>query len=67
VHLGYTYVDVRPDLEVDEVGKWKGAINVPLVNSKRVYDASVNKKVGALQGQRAAGSSGTEELLFVGG
>jgi hypothetical protein len=45
VHLGYTYIDVRPELEVDEVGKWKGAVNVPFVNSKRVYSPEENKKV----------------------
>lgn len=45
LHLNYTYVDVRPALEIDEVGKWKRAINVPFFNSKRVYDAGENKKV----------------------
>lgn len=42
---GYTYVDVRPALELQEVGKVPESVNVPLYTSKRVYDKAVNKKV----------------------
>lgn len=43
--LGYTYVDVRPDLELDTVGKLKFAVNIPLMNAKRVWSAEEGKKV----------------------
>jgi rhodanese-related sulfurtransferase len=42
---GYTYVDVRPALELSEVGKVVGCVNVPLYNSKKVFDKQQNKKV----------------------
>ncbi len=32
---GYTWLDVRSELEVDEVGKVKGSVNVPFVHLKR--------------------------------
>lgn len=43
--LGYTYLDVRPKLELEEVGKVRGSVNIPLVNAKRVYKAEEGKKV----------------------
>lgn len=43
-NFGYTYVDVRPALEVDEVGKFKGAVHVPFMNSKKVYNAETRQK-----------------------
>lgn len=42
---GYKYVDVRPALELQEVGKVVNSVNVPLYNSKRVYSKAENKKV----------------------
>lgn len=42
---GYVWLDVRSELERDEVGKVKGSVNVPFVNLSRVYDASQGKKV----------------------
>lgn len=42
---GYVYLDVRPTLELEEVGKVKGCVNVPLVLSTRKYDPEQNKKV----------------------
>lgn len=42
---GYAWLDVRSELECDEVGKVKGSVNVPFVNLKRVYDAKEGKKV----------------------
>ncbi|BDA51186.1 probable thiosulfate sulfurtransferase 16, chloroplastic [Coccomyxa sp. Obi] len=42
---GYTYLDVRPALELEEVGKVKGCVNVPMMHAKRVYDPKENKKV----------------------
>jgi hypothetical protein len=53
LHMDYKYVDVRPELEIDEVGKFKGAVNVPFFNSKRVYDAAENKKVRSMAGSMA--------------
>lgn len=41
---GYKYLDVRPELECDEAGKFKGAVNVPLVNAIRKYNAETQKK-----------------------
>ncbi|GAQ91279.1 hypothetical protein KFL_007570020 [Klebsormidium nitens] len=42
---GYTYVDVRPALELQEVGKVVNSVNVPLYNAKRVYSKAEHKKV----------------------
>lgn len=42
---GYTYLDVRPKLEVDDIGKVKGSVNVPMANSVRKYDPEQRKKV----------------------
>lgn len=42
---GYVYLDVRPELELEEVGRVKDAVNIPLYNSRRVYDAQEGKKV----------------------
>ena len=42
---GYTYLDVRPKLEVDDIGKVKGSVNVPMANSARKYDPEQRKKV----------------------
>jgi hypothetical protein len=42
---GYTYLDVRSSLEVDEVGKVKDSVNIPWVICTRVWDAQEQKKV----------------------
>lgn len=42
---GYVWLDVRSELECDEVGKVKGSVNVPWINVSRVYDAKEGKKV----------------------
>jgi hypothetical protein len=42
---GYTYLDVRPALECEEVGKVKGSVNIPMMHAKRVYDPEQRKKV----------------------
>ena len=42
---GYTYLDVRPKLEYEEVGRVKGSVNIPLVNLRRVWDPEQKKKV----------------------
>jgi len=42
---GYTYLDVRSALEVEEVGKVKDSVNIPFVICTRVYDAAEKKKV----------------------
>lgn len=43
--LGYTYLDVRPALELEEVGKVKGSVNVPIAHASRRYDSEQQKKV----------------------
>ncbi|KAG1653867.1 hypothetical protein FOA52_007234 [Chlamydomonas sp. UWO 241] len=42
--LGWTYVDVRPALEIEEVGKYKGAVAVPLKNMVKKYNNETNTK-----------------------
>ena len=42
---GYTYLDVRPKLEFEDLGKVVGSVNVPIVNSVRKYDPEQKKKV----------------------
>lgn len=44
---GYTYMDVRPTVECDDVGKIRGCVNVPIVNVTRKYDSSQGKKVSS--------------------
>lgn len=43
--LGYKYLDVRPTAELEEVGKVKGSINVPIMNAKWKFDSKENKRV----------------------
>lgn len=43
--LGYTYLDVRPEVELDAVGKVKNAVNIPLVIATRRYDPEQGKRV----------------------
>lgn len=35
--LGYVYLDVRPALEYEDAGKVRGSVNIPLMNSKKVF------------------------------
>lgn len=42
---GYTFLDVRSELELDAIGKWKGGVSVPFVNAKWRYDPEEKKKV----------------------
>lgn len=42
---GYVYLDVRPELELEETGRVKGSINVPIMNAKWKYDPEEKKKV----------------------
>lgn len=42
---GYTYLDVRPELEVQEVGKVKNSVNIPIMHATRKYDPEQKKKV----------------------
>lgn len=42
---GYTYLDVRSALEVEEVGKVKDSVNIPFVICTRVWDPQEQKKV----------------------
>lgn len=44
---GYTYLDVRPTLELDEVGKVKGSVNIPLYNSVRKFNSETRQKVNS--------------------
>ena len=41
----YTYLDVRPELELDETGKVRGCVNVGLFDSKRVWDSEKGEKI----------------------
>jgi len=44
--FGYTYLDVRSDLEVDSEGvKIPGSVNIPIITFKKVYDAEAGKKI----------------------
>lgn len=43
--LGYKFLDVRPELELDAVGKVKGSINVPIMKAKWRYDTEKKEKV----------------------
>jgi rhodanese-related sulfurtransferase len=42
--LGYVYLDVRPALELEEVGKVKGSVNVPIQHAKWKYNAEERKR-----------------------
>lgn len=42
---GYAYLDVRPTLELEEVGKVKGSVNIPLYNSVRKFNSETRQKV----------------------
>lgn len=42
---GYTYLDVRPKVECEDLGKVRGCVNIPIVNSVRKYNAEQGKKV----------------------
>lgn len=42
---GYTYLDVRPKIEYEDVGRVVGSVNIPIVNSVRKYDPEQKKKV----------------------
>lgn len=44
-NFGYTYLDVRPKLELEEVGKVKGCVNVPIMHAIRKYSSEKQKKV----------------------
>lgn len=44
-NLGYTYLDVRPALELEEVGKVKGSVNIPLMHAQRKYSSEQHKKI----------------------
>lgn len=43
--LGYRFLDVRPELELDATGKVKGCINIPIMNAKYRYDTEKREKV----------------------
>ena len=44
-NLGYTYLDVRPSLELEEVGKVRGSVNIPIRHAKRKYSTEKGKKI----------------------
>ena len=43
--LGWTYLDVRSALELEEVGRIKDSVNVPIVNATKKWDSEQQKKV----------------------
>eukprot|EP00879_Flechtneria_rotunda_P002041 GHRR01002220.1.p1 GENE.GHRR01002220.1~~GHRR01002220.1.p1 ORF type:complete len:226 (+),score=54.31 GHRR01002220.1:706-1383(+) len=42
---GYTYLDVRTPLELEEIGKVKDSVNIPMMFASKVYDTQERKKV----------------------
>mmetsp|Transcript_14762 Transcript_14762/g.36827 ORF Transcript_14762/g.36827 Transcript_14762/m.36827 type:complete len:226 (-) Transcript_14762:486-1163(-) len=40
---GYTYLDVRPTIEYQDVGKVKNSVNIPIVNMTKKYNAADRK------------------------
>jgi len=42
---GYTYLDVRPEYELDEAGKVRNCVNVPVYTAENKYDAAAGKKL----------------------
>ena len=43
--MGWTYLDVRPSVECDEVGKVREAVNIGIMNATRKWDSEQGKKV----------------------
>lgn len=43
--LGYKFLDVRPEAELDATGKVKQCINIPIMNAKFRYDTEKKEKV----------------------
>ncbi|KAL4418735.1 hypothetical protein ABPG77_001792, partial [Micractinium sp. CCAP 211/92] len=41
---GYTYLDVRPTLELEEVGKYKQCVNIPLFKAKWQFNSATKKR-----------------------
>ena len=39
------YLDVRPPLELDEVGRVRGSVNIPIMYSQRKWSPEEQKKV----------------------
>jgi len=44
-NLGYTYLDVRPSIELEEVGKVRGSVNIGIKNARRKYSTEKGKKI----------------------
>lgn len=42
---GYTYLDVRPTMQLEEAGRVRRGVNVPFVQIERVYKADKGAKV----------------------
>ena len=43
--LGWTYLDVRSQLEVQDVGRVKDSVNIPMVFATKKWDSDQQKKV----------------------
>ena len=43
--LGWTYLDVRSQLEVQDVGRVKDSVNIPMVFATKKWDSGQQKKV----------------------
>jgi rhodanese-related sulfurtransferase len=43
--LGYTYLDVRPSLELEEVGKVRGSVNIGIAHAQRKWNSEKGKRV----------------------
>lgn len=42
----YKYLDVRPQIEFEDVGKVTGSINVPIMYGRKKWSSKKQKKVG---------------------
>mmetsp|Transcript_28821 Transcript_28821/g.62626 ORF Transcript_28821/g.62626 Transcript_28821/m.62626 type:complete len:210 (+) Transcript_28821:1-630(+) len=41
---GWTYLDVRPTLEIEEVGKYRGAVSIPIKNMEKKFNTETREK-----------------------
>lgn len=44
-NFGYAYLDVRPTIELEEVGKVRGCVNIPIMHAQRKYNTEEKRKV----------------------
>ena len=42
---GYAYLDVRPKVEYEDVGRVAGSVNIPVMNGQKKWSSEKKKKV----------------------